>query len=113
MRSVFWNDQHAVIASARGERDTEPVDDARALRRKQSLIDAIILGLVQIAVAVDDLQLVETTSENAEDGGHTARQQERAPRKGRVTSLILAAERHHPYLNPRREIVRRAASVSS
>ena len=92
---LLGDENDAIVPAVGCKLDAKAVDDAASGRWDQPLTDAVVLGLGHVLVAVDDLQLIQPSSEQREDSGHAAAQQQRAPRETRVAALVLAVEQRH------------------
>ena len=66
-RGLLRHQQHAIIAPVVGKLDAETVEDAAARRGQQPLIDAVVLGLGHVLIAVADLELIKAAGQNRED----------------------------------------------
>ncbi len=85
---LLGDDDDPIILPVIGEADAEPIEDAPARRRQQPQIDAVLVGQDAVAVAVEDLQLVQAPGESADERDLSAGEDRRAPAQQflRVTS---------------------------
>ena len=81
---LLRHDDDAVIAPVVGEGDAEAVEDAPAHRRQQPQIDAVLLGEDRIAVALQDLQLVQAGDQRGAEHPLPRREQGGPPGQQRV-----------------------------
>ena len=82
-----------VVAAVARQFDAGAVEDGAARRRQQAQVDAVLLSLGAVAVAVEDLELVEAPAERRHEAQLAGGEDRRAAREGPPPPLLLPVHR--------------------